>query len=223
MDNQFKGLEAVLAKVVHDLRTPLSVVHTTTNMLLNPKYRLTPEQVREQHERIRRNAELMNRMVGELGDLAQIGNGSLRLETGPVDVNELLREVAAANQESARGKGVELVCEAASEPALTEADRTRLLQLFQSLVGYAVKTAAAGGSVRVGGQRCDQAAEVEITASGSELSEEALRQVFEPWRDGAGLGLFIGKGIVEAHGGHIRCGAQPGVGTTFTVTLPLTH
>jgi K+-sensing histidine kinase KdpD len=76
MDDRLKDLEASLAKLAHDLRTPLAVVHTTTNMLLNPKYQLTPEQVRDQHERIRRNVEILNRLVGELAELAHAGAGS---------------------------------------------------------------------------------------------------------------------------------------------------
>ena len=71
MDEKLKSLEAALTKLAHDLRTPLSVVHTTTSMLLNPKYSFTPEQVREHHERIRRNVEILNRLVGELSELAQ--------------------------------------------------------------------------------------------------------------------------------------------------------
>jgi K+-sensing histidine kinase KdpD len=71
MDDKLKNLEAVLAKMAHDMRTPLAVVHTTTSMLLNPKYSFPPEQVRDQHERIRRNVEILNRLVGELAELAQ--------------------------------------------------------------------------------------------------------------------------------------------------------
>ncbi|HEV7609395.1 MAG TPA: histidine kinase dimerization/phospho-acceptor domain-containing protein [Steroidobacteraceae bacterium] len=71
MDDKLKDLEAVLAKMAHDMRTPLAVVHTTTSMLLNPKYSFQPEQMREQHERIRRNVEILNRLVGELTELAQ--------------------------------------------------------------------------------------------------------------------------------------------------------
>ena len=73
MDEQPKGLEAVLAKMAHDLRTPLSVVHTTTNMLLNPKYRFSEEQVREQHQRIQRNLEVMDRLITQLSELARSG------------------------------------------------------------------------------------------------------------------------------------------------------
>jgi len=73
MDEKSKGLEAVLAKMAHDLRTPLSVVHTTTNMLLNPKYQFTPDQVREQHQRIQRNVEVMDRLIAQLSELAHSG------------------------------------------------------------------------------------------------------------------------------------------------------
>lgn len=71
MDDKPKELEAALAKLAHDLRTPLAVVHTTTNMLLNPKYQFSEAQVREQHERIQRNVELMNRLIGELAELGR--------------------------------------------------------------------------------------------------------------------------------------------------------
>jgi K+-sensing histidine kinase KdpD len=71
MDENSKDLRDVLSKMAHDLRTPLAVVHTTTNMLLNPKYKFSDEQVREQHERIRRNVEVMNGLIGQLSELAK--------------------------------------------------------------------------------------------------------------------------------------------------------
>ena len=73
MDQKSKSLEAVLAKMAHDLRTPLSVVHTTTNMLLNPKYQFTADQVREQYQRIQRNVEVMDRLIAQLSELAHSG------------------------------------------------------------------------------------------------------------------------------------------------------
>ena len=71
MDEKLQGLEAVLAKMAHDLRTPLAVVHTTTNMLLNPKYKFAEDQLREQHQRIQRNVEVMERLITQLSELAQ--------------------------------------------------------------------------------------------------------------------------------------------------------
>ena len=71
MDEKSNNLEPVLAKLAHDLRTPLSVVQTTTSLLLNPKYKFTEAQVREQHERIQRNVEVLSRLVGELANLVK--------------------------------------------------------------------------------------------------------------------------------------------------------
>jgi K+-sensing histidine kinase KdpD len=71
MDENSKDLRDVVSKMAHDLRTPLAVVQTTTNMLLNPKYKFSDEQVREQHQRIQPNLEVMNQLVGQLSELAK--------------------------------------------------------------------------------------------------------------------------------------------------------
>ena len=87
MDNNSNDLRDVLSKMAHDLRTPLAVVHTTTNMLLNPKYKLSDEQVREQHERIQRNVEVMNRLIGQLSELARLESGN-----SPADGNATITD-----------------------------------------------------------------------------------------------------------------------------------
>jgi K+-sensing histidine kinase KdpD len=76
MDENSKDLRDVLSKMAHDLRTPLAVVHTTTNMLLNPKYKFSDEQIREQHQRIQRNVEIMNRLADQLSEIAKPGSGN---------------------------------------------------------------------------------------------------------------------------------------------------
>jgi len=75
MDENSKDLRDVLSKMAHDLRTPLAVVQTTTNMLLNPKYKFSDEQVREQHQRIQRNVEVLNQLVRQLTELAKPESG----------------------------------------------------------------------------------------------------------------------------------------------------
>jgi signal transduction histidine kinase len=75
-------LEAALQKVTHDLRTPLTVLKTTTSMLLNPKYQLTPEQVREQHERLRRNVDLLAHELDELSTVVNRLTGKRPPATG---------------------------------------------------------------------------------------------------------------------------------------------
>lgn len=87
MDDKSKGLEAVLAKMAHDLRTPLAVVHTTTNMLLNPKYKFSEDQVREQHQRIQRNVEVMDRLITQLAELARSGSGQATEVSQPTTID----------------------------------------------------------------------------------------------------------------------------------------
>jgi len=82
MDDNSKELRDVLSKMAHDLRTPLAVVHTTTNMLLNPKYKFSDEQVREQHQRIQRNVEVLNQLIGQLAELAKPGSADPTIDGG---------------------------------------------------------------------------------------------------------------------------------------------
>jgi signal transduction histidine kinase len=223
-------LAEVLAIVSHDLRTPLSVVHTTASMLLNPKYQLTPPQVREQHERIRRNAELMNRMIGDVVDMVSLRTGKLSIDPQPMTLKDVLGEVVAAHQGPARNKGIALTFEPGGEMLQVEADRARLTQLFQHLIGNALKNCSAGDSVTITSRARGNDAQIEISYSGPGIAAEDLPHIFDPYYRGAAgqqksatrLGLYIGKGIVDAHAGKIRCESEPGVRTTFHITLPLT-
>ncbi len=222
--------EDVLAIVSHDMRTPLSVVHTTTSMLLNPKYKLTPEQIREQHERIRRNADLMNRMIGDLMDMVSLRSGQLSINPKPVVVNDVLKEAVTAHEAPARDKGLELAYDSGNDVMNADADRARLMQLFQNLVGNAVKFTKAGDSIRIVSRTRGAQAQIEIADTGPGIAADDLPHIFDPYysastkhqKTGTGLGLYIAKGIVDAHGGTIRCTSEPGIGTTFSITLPLT-
>jgi len=221
--------EDVLAIVSHDLRTPLAVVHTTTSMLLNPKYNLTPVQVREQHERIRRNVDQMNRMIGDLMDMVHLRSGQLSINPTTVIVNEVLREAVVIHENPARDKGVQLSYDAGTDVMRAEADRARLMQLFQNLIGNAVKFCKAGDTINVSSRTHGRSALIDIADSGPGITAEDLPHIFDPYysasqrhqKSGTGLGLFIAKGIVDAHRGQIRCASEPGVGTTFNITLPL--
>jgi len=224
-----RAREDVLAIVSHDLRTPLSVVSNTAAMLLNPKYQFSPQQVREQHERIKRNVELMNRMIGDLLDMANLRAGKLTIEPQPMVINDVLRDTVATHEAPAREKGVTLSYEAGTDVMRVEADRARLTQLFQNLIGNAIKFCKAGDRITVTSRTRGKAAHIEISDTGPGIAAEDLPLIFDPYfsaskkhqKTGTGLGLYISKGIVDAHGGEIRCGSEPGIGTTFSITLPL--
>ena len=225
-----RAREDVLAIVSHDMRTPLAVVHTTTSMLLNPKYNLTPEQVREQLERVKRNVELMNRMIGDLMDMVHLRSGKLSINPKPLVINDVLREAVTAQESPARDKALQLSYEAGADEMRADADRARLMQLFQNLLGNAVKFTKAGDTITVTSRTNGNHAHIEIADTGPGIAPDDLPHIFDPYysaskkhqKTGTGLGLYIAKGIVDAHGGTIRCTSEPGVGTTFNITLPLT-
>jgi signal transduction histidine kinase len=229
LEQAVRAREDVLAIVSHDLRTPLSVIHTTAALLLNPKYQLAPAQVREQHERIWRNTEHMNRLIGDLMDMVSLRGGHLSINPKPIVINEVLREAVAAHDVLARDKGLELRYDAGTDVIRADADRGRLMQLFQNLLGNAVKFCKAGDSIHVRSSTRGNSAHIEIADTGPGIAAVDLPRIFDPYftagkkhqKAGTGLGLYIGKGIVDAHGGKIQCSSEPGVGTTFSLTFPL--
>jgi len=187
--------------------------------------------VREQHERIKRNVELMNRMIGDLMDMANLRAGTLSIDPKPMVINDVLREAVTAHEAPARDKGLTLAYDAGTDVMRADADRARLMQLFQNLIGNAVKFCKAGDSITVASRTRGSSAQIEISDTGPGIAPDDLPHIFDPYysaskkhqKTGTGLGLYIGKGIVDAHGGQIRCASEPGIGTTFSIALPLAH
>ncbi len=220
--------EDVLAMVTHDLRTPLAVIHASTTVFLDARYKPTPEQAREQHQRILRNVEVMNRMIGDLTDMVNLRSGRLSIRRRPEPVQPLVRESVAAHEGPAREKGLRLESFAADGDIQLNCDRARLVQVFSNLLGNAVKFCNSGDSIRVRSDTREGAVHFEVSDTGPGIAYEDLPHIFEPYWSarkhktaGNGLGLYIAKGIVEAHGGEIRVQSEPGQGATFIISLPI--
>jgi signal transduction histidine kinase len=173
----------------------------------------------------------MNRMIGDLLDVARIEAGRLVVEQEPVLVSDLLAQTTESWQSIAAQHSLTLDVGAAPENLLVFADRARVFQVLDNLVGNAMKFSAAGGriEVRVSPPTDASPAEVAFTVSdtGPGITPEVMKGLFERFwqaratdRRGIGLGLAICKGIVEAHGGRIWADSQVGRGTRFTFTLP---
>jgi signal transduction histidine kinase len=171
----------------------------------------------------------MNRMIGDLLDMANLRAGKLSMDLKPTIINEVLRDSVAALEAPAREKGLALTYDAGTDSLPAHADRARLTQLFHNRIGNAIKFCKAGDRITVASRTRGGLAHIEISDTGPGIAPEDLPHIFDPYysasgkhqKTGTGLGLYIGKGIVDAHGGQIRCGSQPGVGTNFSITLPL--
>jgi PAS domain S-box-containing protein len=215
--------EQVLGVVAHDLRSPLSSILVTSTSL--PR---EDERVRKAREVITRAASRMNRLIQDLLDVALVEAGQLRLATSALSSRELVEEAAEMERPLAASSQVEVRTSLELEPAAVRGDHDRLLQVFENLIGNAIKFTAAGGRVTVGAAQHETEVLFWVADTGCGIAPHDLDKVFDRFwqaaastrRLGAGLGLPISKGIVEAHGGRIWVESTLGRGSTFYFVIP---
>jgi CheY-like chemotaxis protein len=177
---------------------------------------------------ILRTVDAMTRLIDDLLDLAQIDAGRLALDRDRINARTLRGELLELWRPLATQKGVTLDVRFPDEPLRVDADRDRVLQVFSNLLGNALKFTPPGGRIEVSAEHRDGVASFAVRDTGVGIEPDALAHIFERyWQArnaprGAGLGLFIAKGIVEAHGGEIVVDSIAGEGTTVTFNLPLT-
>jgi signal transduction histidine kinase len=220
-----RSRERVLAAVSHDLRTPLHTVQTTSATLLS---HLAADQRWRRHlEVIHRSCMRMEHLIADLLDMASIGAGRLSIETGPEPADDLLREVLELHQPLADEKKITLTLRNVDGEVLVQCDRQRVLQVFDNLVGNALKVCRAGDRITLGGDRTEDAVRFWVEDTGPGIPTPLVAHLFDPYwsgpdaRDGVGLGLYIARGIVERHGGAIDVDSQVGRGTRFSFTIPV--
>lgn len=217
-----------IASVSHELRTPLTSIIGCIE-LLEEEGAGGPNAGRFA-EVIGRNAAQLLRLVGDLLFLSRIRSGRLALEYRPTNLAEAAAEAVAEARPEAQLKHIDLTLSAAPVPPFT-ADPARISQLLDSLISNAVKFTGNGGRVGVSVGELDGQATVTVADTGAGIPAADLERVFERFYrtaaatrqavPGTGLGLAIAKAIVEAHNGSIAVRSTEGLGSTFTVLLPL--
>ena len=217
--------DEVLAVVSHDLRNPLGTITMAADLLEMP---IPEDRKAVQIQVIKRAVKGMSRLIEDLLAVSEMEAGRLALEREPLLLDALLEEVCSQLESHARHKLQRLDWSVAPDVPTLHGDRHRLVQVLSNLVGNAVKFTPERGTILMKAARNGQAVEVTVEDTGIGISAADLPHVFERFwhtrrarRGGAGLGLTIAKGIVEAHGGRIRVESEVGVGTKFVFTLPL--
>jgi PAS domain S-box-containing protein len=216
--------EDILAVVSHDLKSPLGAIHLASTMLL-AKAEPGP---RRYLEAIHRAAVRMDHLIGDLLDMASIQAGRLSIERKSEDAGAIVREAFETHEPMAKEKGLSLVREDELGDARVHGDRDRILQVFGNLLGNALKFCNAGDTITIRGRRRGRELELAVADTGPDISDAELPHLFEPYwsakkyaKQGTGLGLYISKGIVEAHGGRIWIERAPGAGKAFFFTVPI--
>ena len=219
---------AFLATVSHELRTPLNGILGFAE-LLNAE--LSDPAQKEYASIIQGSGEHLLKLVSEILDLAKIEAGEMTLNPIDLPLADFIRETTANHRSSAQAKGIQLTEEVAGDlPATLQVDPTRLRQLLNNLLSNAIKFTLRG-SVTLSVERFEQQIAFAVRDTGPGIAPEHQQAVFEKFKQlehfltrehgGTGLGLAIVRQLVEHMGGHVRLESTLGIGSTFTIYLPL--
>jgi PAS domain S-box-containing protein len=212
--------EQVLGVVAHDLRNPLSTI------LLQEAAIRARRGSEGELDVIRRAARRMHRLIQDLLDVSLTEAGTLPLNKTHLSATDLIVE-SVELQKALATSSIELRIDAGIDIPEVWGDRDRLLQVFENLIGNALKFTSPGGCITVGATSKDREVVFFVADTGCGIAPDALPHVFDKFwqatrgdRRGAGLGLPIVRGIVEAHGGHVWVESALGRGSTFFFSIP---
>jgi len=217
--------DQVLGFVAHDLRNPLSAISMQAALL---ERRDQPERrSRKPAETIQRAAKRMSRLIEDILDVSRMEGGRLSVEPARVPTAQLVSDAVEAQAPLASSLSIDLRLDVETSVADVWADRDRVVQVFENLIGNAVKFTRPGGRITAGAASHGAEVVFWVKDTGAGISAEDMTHVFDRFwqarkarRAGAGLGLQIVKSIIEAHHGRIWVESDVGVGTTFYFALP---
>ena len=220
-------LQQFLGMVSHDLAQPLTTIQGYAQLLSQQTEVLQPKHQQRAQTAIEAAVRQMQRLIGDLKAAAQIGSGHFTLQPAPMDLVDLLQAIITEQQATTTQHHLDLE---APKPVEGRWDRDRLHQLFSNLVTNAIKYSPEGGEVCVQVHLTPQDVIVSVADHGIGMTPEQRAVLFQPFVRldqanavaGSGLGLYISKAIVEAHGGRIWVESEVGQGSRFSVALPLT-
>jgi two-component system, OmpR family, sensor kinase len=169
-------------------------------------------------------ADRMARLIDDLSDVVRLDEGRIPLQREPLDLVALARECALAAEKQSEHHSVRV--EAPGAPICGDWDRVRLSQVVENLLGNALKHGAEEGEIVVQVEERGDEARLSVRDSGPGIDAQHVPHLFERFyqanarSSGLGLGLYISRILVEAHGGRIWAESWPGQGSTFTIALP---
>jgi signal transduction histidine kinase len=216
----------LISTLAHELRSPLTSVKGFTSTLLHRWERFPDDQKRFMLATVNADADRVTRLINELLDVSRIEAGRLELRRRPIEVPKLARDIVARFQLEPDGHTFEIAFPDDFPEVYADADK--VAQVLTNLVENAVKYSD-GGRVTVSGEAADGAVEVAVRDQGVGIPTDQIPLIFTKFYrrggrgapSGTGLGLYIARGLVEAHGGRIWARSEPGWGTEVRFRLPL--
>jgi len=228
-DDELANRDDFLGMVSHDLRNLLNGISLNASILSAraAESQLAPHVI-DGTNKIKRYVARMDRLISDLVDVVSIDKGKLSIRPRPCDPAGLVTEVSATFSQLAADKGVTLrVTPDGLSRRNADLDRERVMQVLENLISNAVKFTPAGGEVRVTGETSDEGLLICVADTGCGIPGDLLELIFERFwqaakndQRGLGLGLYISRCIVEAHGGKIWAKSTVGKGSDFHFLIP---
>lgn len=221
-----------IATVSHELRTPLTAILGWSEILGSRAELANNPELSDGLKAIERSTRLQAQLIDDLLDMSRIANGKLRLNVEVVDIKEVADQAIQSCNTAAEQRNVQIQANYIESDVLVRGDFSRLVQIVANLVSNAVKFSSKEGNVWVQIARDEDLCTITVRDEGVGIDRENLAIIFDRFRQanatitrrhgGLGLGLSIVKQLTELHGGTVAASSQgPGLGSTFTVTLPV--
>ena len=217
----------LVATVAHEFRTPLTSLRMAVHLCAEEVVWPLTEKQADLMQAAREDLDRLQGIVDDLLDLSRIQSGRMELRLAPVEAAALLAEAEGALRGAAEAAGVELLARVAEPGLAVAADRERAAIVLANLVSNAIRHTPAGGRVTALAERRGERVRCEVADTGEGVAPEHQARIFEKFyrvpgaRGGSvGLGLWISREIVEAHGGEMGVSSAPGEGSRFWFTLP---
>ncbi len=227
VEEKTKEQEEFTAMLTHDLKTPLTSILGNSSIILSGELGPVPEKHMQPMEGILINAQRMLGLVRNILSMGRIKERILELDRSPVKIQSLITEAIRnmAPQINDKGHTTSMEFEPNLPPVL--ADKEHLERVLCNLITNAVKFTPHGGRISFAARKADEFVEIRLTDSGMGILPEEVPMLFDKYYKGAGsssrgsgLGLFISKTIIDAHGGAIAVESRAGEGATFILSLP---
>jgi signal transduction histidine kinase len=227
-DDALANRDDFLGMVSHDLRDLLNGIVVNAAFIIEEdgKSKSAPDKSSLLAQRIQRSAARMNRLIGDLIDIASIDAGKLAIVPARADAASLILEAIETWGPPALAK--KIILESTSGGAVSVVvDSERILQVLGNLITNAVKFSTPGGTIVIGVEEIAGTARFSVKDAGIGIASDKLDAIFERFwqvgndRRGLGLGLYISKCLVDAHGGRIWAESELGAGSTFFFTVPI--
>lgn len=222
----------ILSTATHELKTPLTSIVGYVDRILLRQDRVGALNEKQQHylETVQKNAHRLKALVDDLLDVSRIEAGSLELTLLELDVRHEIMDAIQLMQNQIGEKRIRLELNIPSDLGRIKADRLRFCQVISNLLSNACKYSPVGATVTVTAQEANWLTQIDVSDTGIGISQEDLARLFTKFFradntstrevSGTGLGLYITKHLIEAHGGDIWAESQLGAGTSFHFTWP---